>query len=205
MTATQILPSLLYPDIKFSSEGTGFNVAGWQLAFFLPMAAGTLSMHERMFTWFRERPMATFSLIGLVLLSAVARHFHVEDRLPYAEALTNRRFHSPVWTLHAALILCTYVAILAWLTPFMEWRPLRMIASLGRNSLAVFSTSIPLTYMLLIAFEQAGPGYAGYWIGLAILLTLSWANAYWADRQSAARKARTKSPKMAARPYPQPV
>jgi hypothetical protein len=181
----QILPNLLYGNGAFASD-TSFNPFAWQMIFFLPMIAGGARLHERLFDWLRVHPSALVALIFSLGLLAVAHRLQIlENYIPYREQLLNRRYHSPVWTMHAMMMIVAYAGILAWMTPAMNSWPFKMLATLGRNSLSVFAGSIPMTYILLLIFERLQPGYLGYLVGCGSLLAASWVNAYWSEGRKA--------------------
>lgn len=182
--AVMQLAGLVYtPDTVLLSNGHSLNVLAWQMTFFLPMIAGTMKLHQQIFAWLEQRPRVVLWIWVLLAVGAVARALAIERFVPLSYQLTNRPLNSPVWIGHSLLVLAGYAGLLVWLTPHLERWPFQKLASLGRNSLNVFATSIPLIYLISLAFGWLDWGFGGYLLGVAALLCASFAIAAWGDQK----------------------
>ncbi|PTD22098.1 hypothetical protein CV103_10025 [Sphingomonas fennica] len=188
--AMQVAGVVFTPDTVLLSNGHSLNVLAWQLTFFLPLIAGALRLHHRIFAWFEARPAATAWIWGALAVSALARIVAAERVLPLTYELVNRPLNSPVWLFHSVLVLAGYIGLLTWLRGHLQLWPFQLLASLGRNSLNVFAASIPLIYVLSWGFGSLDWGFAGYLLAFATLLGLSLAIAAWGDRRKHRKKAR---------------
>ncbi len=187
--AIQLWPFVMPAGAPTPNIGRGMNALAWQMAFFLPMIAGAARLHEPLFAWFARRPLALLPLLGALVVAAILHH--VDPLLAPARihlALTSRAAHGPIWTAHALLLLTAYLGLLVWATPYLKALPFRLLARLGRNSLAVYAASIPLIFAAALGIGGARADGAGYITGMALVLALSLAVAAWADRRKQRRR-----------------
>jgi hypothetical protein len=180
--AIQLWPFVLPREFPVPRIGRSLNPLAWQMAFFLPMIAGTKRWHEPIFAWFARN---RWSVALLVLALAGIAYVHEIDPM-FAPArihlaLTDRFSHGPVWTAHALLLLAFYLGALVLLTPWLAAWPFRLLASLGRNSLNVYAASVPVIIALAFAIGWVRTDFAGLVGGTALAVLFCLAVAAWSD------------------------
>lgn len=187
--AIQLWPFVMPQGMATPGIGRTINALAWQVAFFLPMIAGTARLHEPLFAFFRRHVWAVVAL-GAALVAAA--WIHEVDPL-FAEprvhlALTNRPVHGPIWTAHALLLLMGYAGLLALLTPVLNALPFRLLESMGRNSLAVYAASVPLIFGLALVIGSQRIDDTGYFLGIALVVIASFAVAAIGDKRRERQK-----------------
>lgn len=187
--ATQLWAFAMPGGLPVPAIGRTLNALAWQMVFFLPMIAGMLRWHEPIFAWFTTQPWR----VAFILLALAAAAYAHEIDLRLTEPglhmlLTNRPIHGPVWTVHALLLLAFYLGALAWLTPRLHARPFRLLASLGRNSLNVYTASIPLIFGSALAIGRVRLDQTGYLIGILLVVGASLAIAAASDQRKERRR-----------------
>lgn len=193
--AIQLWPFVMPAGSPVPVIGRGMNALAWQMAFFLPMIAGAARLHEPLFAWFSRRPLALLPLLGALVAAAIVHSIDPLFAPPRIHlALTSRPVHGPIWTAHALLLLVAYLAVLAWATPWLKALPFRLLASLGRNSLAVYAASIPLIFAAALGIGSLRTDAAGYTAGTLLVLVLSQGVAAWGDRRKQRRRAAPVAP-----------
>jgi hypothetical protein len=197
----QIAGVIWSPDGVLLSNGHSLNVLAWQMTFFLPMIAGTMKLHQRMFDWLEGHPRAIVGLWVALLVAGIAYKLHAHAILPLNYQLTNRVLNSPIWVMHSLLVFGGYAGLLTWLAPHLQHWAFQLLASMGRNSLNVFAASIPLTYLIVVALHWLALGTLGYLLGVVALVGLSLGVAAWGDRKKR-RKANGPTTLLPAEPLP---
>jgi hypothetical protein len=186
----QLWPFVLPRALPVPTIGRTLNPFAWQMAFFLPMVAGMGRLHQPVFAWLARHRWSVaplfLALAGLAWLHAVDRPF---APWPIHLALTSRPAHGPIWTGHALLLLGFYLALLVLATPWLRAWPFRLIASLGRNSLNVYASSIPAIFALALAIGRLRTDVAGLLAGTALVVLVAIGVAAWSDRRARRRKA----------------
>jgi len=187
-----LLPSTSVP----LSNGHSLNVLAWQLTFFLPMIAGKMKLHEKLFAWFEKKPRAVAALWFLVFIAGVSDVLDVERFIPASHTLMSRQLNGVIWIGHSLLVLLAYAGLLTWLLPHLQRWPFQLLASLGRNSLNVFVASTPIMYVATLAFGTLG--LAGYLLSVGSVVTLCLLVAAWGDQRKQRKSAQQTSQPLTA-------
>lgn len=172
------------------------NPFAWQLLFFVPMLLGASRFHEPFFSFFENRPYLFAMLSAIMIAIAVKRVGHILGHggsIPWSD----KYFLGMSRIAGNALLISFYASSLGMLKKHLSLSPLRILASIGRNSLYCFIGSIVATYALVCLWEYAVPTYAGYLAVSVMILTivaaLAWALDQFTQRKAARKRALAQS------------
>lgn len=147
------------------------NPLAWQLLFFIPMLLGARRLHQPFFAFFEKKPLLYGALSTIMIAITIYRVFRISG-YGYPIPWSDKYFLGMTRIAGNALLISFYASALGMLRNHLSLPPLRILASIGRNSLYCFIGSIVATYAMVCLWEYAMPSYVGYLVVSAVILAI---------------------------------
>ena len=183
-TGVLLLPGFSYPGAVIGPGGEwglgarwNMEVLSWQLLFFSAMYAGTLKLHDRIFTWLEASGAGRGAVIALFAAIAAVK---VGEHLGYwgTPPLTDKRNLEPLRLLHAGLKIMLLSSVVVMLGRYLDHPLARLVGLVGRQTLYGFAASLPATYVAASFWVASGGTYLAYLVAcvfvLAVVIIVSW-------------------------------
>lgn len=148
----------------------------WQMLFFVPMALGSIRVHERLLDGLDRHRWVVLPLLALFVVAAFAKGGE-PAMLDPRHGLTILRVG------HAVLVLLLYLSLLTLAGGWTRRQPLVAFAMIGRHSLDCFAAGVLLTYALGTLWLRSDGSYSGYLLAVAAGIAITIALAAWRDRR----------------------
>ena len=165
-------------------QAGAFNLAAWQLLFVTGLCFGHLwasrgsspSSVSSSHVLRMPSRVALVSLIGIATVLCCVRRGFLDTGLPAGvlDVLTNKNNLAPLRLFNAAVLFYLTYLLLSRFPHVLSWRPL---VWLGQRSLAVFTTHILATYVILAFPATFAETASGRWLGTALMIASLFAGA----------------------------